>query len=177
MGDATDGDAVEIERPDPGEVDALVELWVALASDQRRHDSHVLPEPNRGVIRDTLARRAVTGGLRAARRGDDVVGFVSFELERGAYESDETRGIVRNIYVEPASRGRGIGSDLLDAAEAALADAGATVVALEAMADNDRAREFYQARGYAPHRVQFEKPVDGGGDAGGEKNDTHSKED
>ena len=171
---------VEIECPDPGDVDAVVDLWVALASDQRTYDSHILPEPNRGVIRDTLARHAVTGELRAARYGDEVVGFVSFELERGAYESDETRGIVRNVYVDPEYRGRGIGGALLDAAETALADAGATVIALEAMAGNDRARGFYRRRGYAPHRVQFEKPLDREAaveppDA--EENDTHSKED
>jgi ribosomal protein S18 acetylase RimI-like enzyme len=171
---------VEIEPPDPGAVDALVDLWVALASDQRAYDSHILPEANRSVIRDTLARHAVAGGLRAARHGSEVVGFVSFELERGAYESDETRGVVRNVYVAPEYRGRGIGGDLLAAAETALVDAGATVVALEAMADNDRAREFYLDRGYTPHRVQFEKSLDCGAAteaATAVENDTHSKED
>jgi len=186
MSDSRDRDggveesAVEIERPDPDGIDALVELWIALASDQRAHDSHIRPEPNRGVVRDTLARHAVTGGVRAARRGDEVVGFVSFELERGAYQTDETRGIVRNVYVAPEHRGRGIGSDLLGAAEAALADAGATAVALEAMAGNDRARAFYRRRGYTPHRVQFEKPLDRGEtteSTAAEENDTHSKED
>lgn len=183
MGDPMDrdgGNPVGIERPEPGEIDAVVDLWVALASGQRTYDSHILPDSNRGVIRDTLARHAVTGGLRTARHGDEVVGFVSFELERGAYEDDGTRGVVRNVYVDPEYRNRGIGGALLDAAETALADAGATVVALEAMAGNDRARGFYRRRGYAPHRVQFEKPLDGevateSPDA--EENDTHSKED
>lgn len=184
MADSTDRDGsdaeaapVTIERPEPSEVDALVGLWVSLASNQRTYGSHILPEPNRGVIRDTLARHAVTGGLRAARHSDEIVGFVSFELERGAYESDETRGVVRNVYVDPEYRGRGIGGDLVSAAEAALADAGATVVALEAMAGNERARGFYRRRGYTPHRVQFEKPLDGDAATGAEENDTHSKED
>ena len=171
---------VEIEPPEPGAVDALVDLWVALASDQRAHDSHVLPDENRAVVRDTLARHAVTGGIRVARRDGDIVGFVTFGIERGAYEQDETRGVVRNVYVDPEYRGRGIGGDLLEAAETALADAGATVVALEAMAGNDRARGFYRRRGYTPHRVQFEKPLDGeaaADSAEAEENDTHSKED
>ena len=179
-GDDPEAPPVEVERPEPGAVDALVDLWVALASDQRTYDSHILPESNRSVIRNTLARHAVTGGLRTARDGDEVVGFVSFELERGAYESDETRGVVRNVYVEPEYRDRGIGGDLLDAAETALVDAGATVVALEAMAGNERAHEFYRRRGYTPHRVQFEKALDGEAateSAGAEENDTHSKED
>jgi len=174
-----DGPPVTIEPVDAVAVDALVELWVDLAAGQRSHGSHILPEPNRDAVRDTLARHAVAGGVRAARCGGDVVGFVSFALERGAYESDRTRGIVHNIYVDPDHRGRGIGGDLLAAAESELAGAGASVVALEAMAANDGARGFYRDNGYTPHRVELEKAVSGGGDlpvSPGE-NDTHSKED
>lgn len=181
--------AVSIDRPDPSVVDALVDLWVALATDQRAHDSHILPDGNRALVRDTLARHAVTGSVRVARaRGaDEPIGFVAFDIEHGAYEQDETRGIVRNVYVEPAYRRNGVGGALMDEAEAALRDAGATVVTLEAMAGNRSAREFYRERGYEPHRVQFEKPVEGGTNGGSHseratvepsaENDTHSKED
>ena len=171
--------SVTIEPIDAVAVDALVELWVDLAAGQRAHGSHVLPAPNRESVRESLARHAVAGGLRAARRDDEVVGFVSFALERGAYESDETRGIVHNVYVDPDHRNRGIGGDLLAAAESALADAGASVVALEAMAANDGARRFYRRHGYAPHRVELEKRVRGGAadPASPGENDTHSKED
>ncbi|RLM57170.1 GNAT family N-acetyltransferase [Halobellus sp. Atlit-31R] len=178
--------AVAIERPSVAIVDAVVDLWVALAAGQRAYDSHILPEANRDVVRETLAQRAVTGELRVAMAGGDVVGFVTFGLERGSYEQDATRGVVRNLYVRPAHRGHGVGSDLLAAAEAALEDAGATVVALEAMAGNDRAREFYRERGYTAHRVQFEKSTgvasrgatkQGSGTRPPDENDTHSKED
>ena len=172
-----DAPPVSIEPVDAVAVDALVELWVDLAAGQRSHGSRILPEPNREAVRDTLARHAVAGGLRVARCDGEIVGFVSFALERGAYESDGTRGIVHNIYVDPDHRGRGVGSDLLSTAEAELADAGASVVALEAMAANDRARRFYRARGYAPHRVELEKSVAGAGSASPGENDTHSKED
>mgnify|MGYP000144456830 CR=1 FL=1 len=176
----TDRPTVSIDRPDSTAVDAVVDLWVALASDQRAHDSHILPEENRAVVRDTLARQAVTGGVRVARSEDAVIGFVTFGIERGAYEQDEKRGVVRNVYVEPAYRDDGVGTALMDAAESALRDAGATVVSLESMAANRGAREFYRKRGYEPHRVQFEKSIDCGEatarDAPDE-NDTHSKED
>jgi ribosomal protein S18 acetylase RimI-like enzyme len=177
--DAPDGaearsEAAVIEPPEVATVDTLVDLWVALASDQRAHDSHILPAENRSLVRETLARQVVTDGLRIARSGDEVVGFVSFDLERGAYEQDATRGVVRNVYVVPEYRGRGIGSDLMDAAESALRAAGATVVSLEAMAGNDRARAFYRDRGYTPHRIQFEKRVGDAaadGDAAGDTTD------
>jgi len=171
--------SVTIEPVDAVAVDAVVELWVDLAAGQRAHGSHILPAPNREAVRESLARHAVAGRLRAARCDDEVVGFVSFALERGAYESDETRGIVHNVYVAPDHRDRGIGGDLLAAAESALADAGASVVALEAMAANDGARRFYRRHGYAPHRVELERRVvdDRTDPASPGENDTHSKED
>ena len=100
---------------------------------------------------------------RDAERGP--VGFVGFGLERGDYERDATRGTVSNLFVVPERRGEGIGGALLDAAERALRERGADRVALEALADNDRAREFYADRGYKRHRVVLTKPLaDGEGD-------------
>jgi ribosomal protein S18 acetylase RimI-like enzyme len=162
---------VSIERPDLAAVDTLVDLWVALASEQQAHDSHILPEANRAVVRDALAKHAVSGGIRVARCEGDVVGFVTFDIERGAYEQDEQRGVVRNVYVEPPYRGAGVGTALMDAAESSLRAAGATVVSLEAMAANRAARRFYRERGYRPHRVQFEKGVDGSSDGTGNSPD------
>ena len=180
--DSGEGDcapAVEIERVDPADVDEVADLWVDLAASQRTHGSHILAEPNRDAVQSTLARHAVAGGVYAARRGDDVVGFASVTLERGRYASDAIRGIVHNVYVTPGFRDNGIGSDLLDAAEAALDDAGASTVALDAMAANEPARRFYRRRGYLPHRVELEKPLGAEGDTSDSatENDTHSKED
>lgn len=176
--DEPDAPAPVIETVDPADVDEVVELWVDLAAGQRAHGSHVWPEANRAAVRETLARHAVAGGVLVARRGDEAVGFVSFAPEHGVYDSDVDRGIVHNLYVVPAVRGSGVGGDLLAAAEAALADAGASVVALEAMAANDAARRFYRRAGYAAHRVELEKPIGSGDGAGAtaEENDTHSKE-
>lgn len=180
--DSDDGDdapAVEIERVDPVDVDEIADLWVDLAASQRAHGSHILAEPNRNAVQQTLTRHAVAGSVYAARRGDDVVGFASVTLERERYESDVTRGIVHNVYVAPGFRDSGIGSSLLDAAEAALNDAGASTVTLDVMAANEPARRFYRRRGYLPHRVELEKSVEADGDTSDSapENDTHSKED
>jgi ribosomal protein S18 acetylase RimI-like enzyme len=150
---------VEVRAPEPDELDAVVDMWVALAAGQRDHGSHLLAEANRAAVGETFARDLVVGGLRVAA-SDDLHGFVSFALDTGQYEEDHVRGVVRNLYVRPESRGEGVGSRLLDAAEAALAAKGAEAVRLEAMATNDAAREFYERRGYSPHRVAFEKRVE-----------------
>lgn len=159
---------VVVDRPTMDEVDTVTDLWVELAASQRAYRSHIRGPENRESIRDAMARHVVTDGLRVARIDGKVVGFVMFGLERGEYVQDVTRGVVRNIYVEPSVRSRGIGSELLSTAERELRDADAEAITLDVMAENDEARRFYERHGYSPHRVEIEKRVE---------SDTHSKED
>ncbi|MFC7128130.1 GNAT family N-acetyltransferase [Haloferax chudinovii] len=167
------------------DLDRLADLWVELAADQRAFGSHLRADANRTPIREALARHVAADGVLVAREGDtaggteggsnteaagtdDVVGFVMFDIEAGAYEQDATRGLVRNLFVRPAYRDAGVGTRLLEAAENALGEAGADTVALDVLAANDAARRFYRRHGYRPHRVELEKSM---------RSDTHSKED
>ncbi|WP_128906469.1 GNAT family N-acetyltransferase [Halorubrum amylolyticum] len=164
-----DSDSVRVTPATVDDVDPVTDLWIALAEGQRAHGSTLLAEGNRGAVREWVARSVVTGELLVARDDDDPVGFVGFGLDHGGYERDRTRGVVSNLFVVPERRERGIGADLLDAAERALREAGAETVALEALAANGRAREFYAERGYEPHRVELTKSLateDGRGDGG-----------
>jgi ribosomal protein S18 acetylase RimI-like enzyme len=159
---------VRIESATLGDVEALVDLWVDLARDQRTYDSHLATEANRTPVRESVGHHVLADGVLVARADGDLVGFVMYGPETGDYEETVDRGVVHNLYVVPGARGAGLGSALLERAEAALAEAGADVVSLEAMAGNEAARRFYERHGYRPHRVELEKPV---------RNDTHSKED
>lgn len=156
-------DVPTVREPRPEEVDALADLWVDLAADQRRHGSHLVAAPNRETARDLIAGQVVTGGVRVAVAADPV-GFVTFVVERGAYDQDATRGLVHDLYVAPAWRDAGVGSRLLTAAEEALADDGAEVVVVEALADNAAARRLYERHGYDVHRVEMERRVGDGND-------------
>jgi len=140
-----DSDRVHVTPATVDDVDPVTDLWIALAEGQRAHGSTLLAEENRGSVREWVARSVVTAELLVARDGaDDLIGFVGFALDRGGYERDRTRGVVSNLFVVPERRDEGVGADLLDAAERALREAGAEAVALEALAANDRAREFYE---------------------------------
>jgi len=152
--------AVEITTPSTELADRLTDMWVDLARDQRSYGSHLLGPENRTVIRETVVQRIVADNLLVARREGRVVGFVMFTVEHGRYEQDVTPGLVENLYVEPTARRDGIGSALLGAAEELLIADGATVLQLEAMADNDAARQFYAAHGYTPHRLELEKSTE-----------------
>ncbi|WP_262177894.1 GNAT family N-acetyltransferase [Haloarcula laminariae] len=151
---------MDITTPSTELTDRLTEMWVELARDQRDYGSHLLGPENRAVIRETVVQRIVSDNLLVARQDDAVVGFVMFSVDRGRYDQDVTAGLVENIYVVPAARRDGVGSALLRAAEERLVDGGATVIQLEAMAENDAARQFYAAHGYAPHRLELEKSTE-----------------
>lgn len=148
---------MRIEPASIDDVDRLVEAWAALAADQRQYGSHILPGENRARIQRLFASHAVDGTALVALEDDDVVGFVTFEVERNGFERSVRRGVVQNVFVEEAARDAGVGSALIEAAEAALAERGAEVVVLEVMADNDAARRLYRRLGYRPHRIEYEK--------------------
>ncbi|SFB95460.1 Ribosomal protein S18 acetylase RimI [Halobiforma haloterrestris] len=164
--------SIEIEPATTADIDTITELWVRLARDQRRHESAVRAEPNRAVMRETLAAHCTAGGLLVARVNGDIAGFASFSIEHGTLELDTDRGTLTNLYVEPPYRDRGIGTALLEAAERRLAEQGVDVMTLEVMAQNDAARQFYRDRGYDPFRVGMQRSLDDRSE-----NDTHSKED
>lgn len=157
---------MRIEPASTDDVDDLVDAWVALAETQRRHGSHLAAEPNREAIRPVLAYHAVDGSALVARTegsaddGGSVVGFVNFGIEDAGLEGDAVRGLVHNVFVSPEFREAGVGSALLDAAEAELAERDADVIAIEALADNAAARRLYRRRGYKLHRVQYERMVE-----------------
>jgi ribosomal protein S18 acetylase RimI-like enzyme len=150
---------MDIERTDASDIDEMVELWVALAEDQRAHGSHLLGRESVETIRRSIGQHVVGDRAFVARAGDAIVGFVTFGLEDDAYRRDVSRGFVENLYVAPSHRDDGIGAELLERAERVLADQGVDVVALEAMAANDDARRFYERAGYDLHRVELEKPL------------------
>jgi ribosomal protein S18 acetylase RimI-like enzyme len=151
---------VTVESAEPSDAGTVADQWVDLAAGQRRYGSHLRADESRATIREAMARAAADGRLDVARDGSDVVGFVHYGVEHGPFVQDVTRGVVRDLYVVPERRGRGVGGALLDAAERELRARGVDVVAVEAMAGNTDAIRLYERRGYRPHRIEFEREVE-----------------
>jgi len=167
---------VIVEVPDSDAATDLGDLWVELAAEQCQHGSHLLAERNRASITENIRRAIVARGMYVARAGADddvgagpgtILGFVMFTSDTEVMATDATRGTIENLYVRPDYRDQEIGSQLIAAAEAALAERGVDVIKLEVLAANDAARRFYRRHGYEPHRVQLEKPAE---------SDNHSKD-
>jgi ribosomal protein S18 acetylase RimI-like enzyme len=151
---------MKIRTATTDDADEITSQWLDLAAGQRSFGSHILPEENRSTAHDAVLRHVVADELTVATEDGSLLGFVMYTVETGEYEQDTTRGLVRNIYVVPEHRNRGVGTALLEAAESTLSDRGVDRVGLEAMAENEPARRFYRRHGYTPHRIAFEKSTE-----------------
>ena len=151
---------MRIESPTLDETEVIADLWVELARGQQRFGSHLASEANRGRIAETIGRYIADDTLLVARSEGRIVGFAMFAIERRLYVTEATRGIVHNLFVIPEKRSEGIGTALMEAAEAALTERDADVIGLETLAANDGARRCYASLDYEPHRVELEKRVE-----------------
>jgi len=120
-------------------------------------------EPGRvSALLGQLLSQTHLGRVWVAREGNRPVGYLitvfvfSFEYQGLVAEIDE-------LFVLPEARRHGIGTALLDVAEASLADAGCTGMQLQLAAGNRAAHAFYHRRGYAARTAYglLDKPLAG----------------
>jgi len=111
------------------------------------------------AIRDKSAARS--GALLVASRDGEVAGFVCFwhEQDDDMLLQDEARryGYVSDLFVAPGQRRKGVARALLAAAERHFAALGVTRLRINAIAANAAARALYEAHGFAPLELVFEK--------------------
>jgi ribosomal protein S18 acetylase RimI-like enzyme len=98
---------------------------------------------------DALNQRDRSRPVLVVEDDEHVVGFAAV-----GPSSDARTGELYSINVEPESWGNGHGRALLAAAEADLATLGYDEAQLWVLPDNQRARQFYEAAGWAPDGVE-----------------------
>lgn len=141
------------------ELDRLRPLWLALLAHERAHSAFDGWHDDDGA--SWRARRATYAAWLAegdaliltASDGGAVVGYVAAHLQDGPDDSfalGDRWAEVYSLSVDPALRGRGVGTVLLDALDAHLADAGVRDVCVAVSVGNDGARRFYERRGLRP---------------------------
>lgn len=124
--------AVTIREARDGDLDDLVRLEnEAFAGDQldRRAFRHAL--------------RSATIDMLVAEETGPMLGYVQIQRRTGSRLARLT-----SVAVAEAGTGRGLGAQLVAAAEALAQRAGCTRMRLEVRADNARARRLYERTGY-----------------------------
>jgi GNAT superfamily N-acetyltransferase len=106
------------------------------------------------VLQQLLAERSALGAVWVAETGGTLVGYLIVVLLMSV-EHQGLTGEIDEFFVLPEARSRGVGAQLLAAAETALAERGCTRLQLQLGGGNARARAFYERRGYAA-RIGYE---------------------
>ena len=153
-------DTARVTLADLEDLDDLVELWVALAADQRTVGSTIRADANAATARQWLSELVAGGGIFVARADNELLGFVTFDTRYDRFSRTHNAGVIHNLFVRAAVREQGIGSRLLAAAAAALAARGHETVTLEVLAANEEARAFYEDRAYELHRRLYRKSIE-----------------
>jgi GNAT superfamily N-acetyltransferase len=123
-------------------VEALAELF-----DRYRVHYGEAPDPARAA--NWLEEHIDAGRLRAfvAENGERLVGFATtMEVPASLWLARFWQ--IRDLFVLPAHRRRGVGRVLLDHVRAAAIEAGAQRLVLQTEEDNDSALRLYADRGY-----------------------------
>jgi ribosomal protein S18 acetylase RimI-like enzyme len=134
---------VRFDPAGAGDGDALVGLAQAL----HRDEGHPLDAAGEAALRaiaegETLARAWI------ARKDGEPVGYLvitlGYSVEYGGRD-----GFIDDLYLAPASRGRGLGRKLLEFALAEAAALGIRTLHLEVEPDNESAARLYRSTGFA----------------------------
>ncbi len=96
-----------------------------------------------------VLRHPKIGRILVARAGDRVVGFAAISLVT-PLEHGGRSAWLEELYVVPAQREHGTGTELLRAAVATAVKAGARAIDLEVDRDHARAARLYARHGFTP---------------------------
>ena len=91
--------------------------------------------------------------------GEDHVGLVNFLYHRSFWD-DEPRCYLQDLFVEPSSRGQGIGAALIDEVAAHARSSGASALYWLTASDNDRARRLYDHVSILTPFIKYGYPLD-----------------
>jgi ribosomal protein S18 acetylase RimI-like enzyme len=148
-----------VETAGPGDLPAIAHLFGELA----RHHGRIQPDNPRYGVPSTRWRELAARALEdpdeevlVARSGDEVVGFVRFLYREKPW------GIsceIETLVVDEDWRGAGVGTRLLEVAEAAAVAKGARGIRADILVGNDEGAAFWESRGYKGFALRFGKAL------------------
>ena len=147
------------QRTDGDAMLALMPRLAAFDIPQGRKPEHLFQDDRELMLR-WLAGEAADCLVQVAVDGADaVLGFTLTRMRPDAL-SHEPSAHLEAIAVADGAEGRGVGTALLDAAEANVRAHGAVSLTLHVISTNVRARGFYERQGYFGEMLRYIKRLD-----------------
>ena len=97
--------------------------------------------------------------ILVAEMGNTIVGLVNFNLRQALLHSGPS-ALIDELIVTEAFRGKGVGTQLVDAAVEQCKQLGCCEIEVSTETANDRARAFYQRCGFEEKGVLFERDIE-----------------
>jgi ribosomal protein S18 acetylase RimI-like enzyme len=153
---------VVMHRLHAEQIDSLEKLWLTLHHHHQAVGAALSPyvddaqswKKRREFYLDCFAEPGSFAW--GAYAGKTLVGYALVRVERAStmwkdtWVADDTTAEIESLIVDPAHRGTGIGTRLMDAIDAELARLGVTDVVVGALPGNSQVLELYRRRGFKP---------------------------
>jgi ribosomal protein S18 acetylase RimI-like enzyme len=159
-------DAVAIRGAGPADIAAIGRLGALLVSTHHEFD----PQRFIAATPSTAQRYGSFLGTQldesnivilVAERGGDVIGYTYAGVEGNDYMSLRgPAGVMYDIVVDPAHRGKGVGRMLLDATIEALKARGAPRVVLSTAERNSVAQRLFEHAGFRRTMIEMTRELD-----------------
>ena len=135
---------MRFRRAEPGDVDAIV----AMMRGYYEADGYTFVASEARAAALMLIGEPTLGQLWVAHEGDTVVGYVAVALGF-SFEYRGREAFVDELLIAESHRGRGLGREALEVAEAYCREAGVNALHLEVERHRENALELYRRRGFA----------------------------
>lgn len=149
----------DVREGEPADAPALLELLPRLAAFPKpayRSDEEIYRTDEKTLRRWVEGRAPSCRVLLAEDASAALLGFALVTL-RPELLSGEPSAHLETLVVAGRAEGRGVGSALLDAADALAREHGAKTITLHVFETNERARGLYERKGYRPEWVRYLK--------------------
>ena len=130
-------------RAQPGDVDAIVGMMRAYYGE----DGYTFVEAEARAAALMLIDDPALGALFVTCDGARVVGYVAVALGF-SFEYRGREAFIDELFIAESHRGRGLGREALEIAEAYCREMGVNALHLEVERHRDAAQELYRSRGY-----------------------------
>ena len=148
----------------PGDFERLVELIREIVAQHAGRLPYVFKQANRGDVVEYLNQKleAQVGWVFVACAGSEVVGYALLTLDDDpgdAFFHPRRVLYIEALAVTAAHQREGHGAALLDAARTVAAEQGLDRIEFETWGFNDRAQDYFRARGFGTQSLRMSAKV------------------
>ncbi|MEB3774599.1 MAG: GNAT family N-acetyltransferase [Desulfurococcales archaeon] len=152
---------LSVRRASESDLESLSRLVYRFYSFNQEFDPAWALDADAENIAAELAKEYISGEdlVLVADYDNEVVGYIRIVVMENRILASKRLGVIKELYVLPPFRGRGIASRLIAEAQKRLEEAGVKHIAAEFPSANYVAEEFYKSLRFRPYMSMYLREV------------------